>query len=182
MSTDSPVNTKPAAAPAPTIEEMEAALVARRERLAVDMEVLGTCLAPEALKARARDTARDAADRAKDSARSAAALTGAAARDAADRAKTAARDAADRAKTAARDAADRARVAARDAAADAGRSIKSAIAGLRPGSGRPGPAQHLTRLLNDARDGDPRSLAIVTGAAMALAGLSVVALVKAVRS
>ena len=138
MSTDSPVNTKPAAAPAPTIEEMEAALVARRERLAVDMEVLGTCLAPEALKARARDTARDAADRA--------------------------------------------RVAARDAAADAGRSIKSAIAGLRPGSGRPGPAQHLTRLLNDARDGDPRSLAIVTGAAMALAGLSVVALVKAVRS
>ena len=149
MSTDSPVNTKPAAAPAPTIEEMEAALVARRERLAVDMEVLGTCLAPEALKARARDTARDAADRAK---------------------------------TAARDAADRARVAARDAAADAGRSIKSAIAGLRPGSGRPGPAQHLTRLLNDARDGDPRSLAIVTGAAMALAGLSVVALVKAVRS
>ncbi|ALC98440.1 hypothetical protein AM609_01245 [Actinomyces sp. oral taxon 414] len=160
MSTDSPVNTKPAAAPAPTIEEMEAALVARRERLAVDMEVLGTCLAPEALKARARDTARDAADRAKDSARSAAALTGAAARD----------------------AADRARVAARDAAADAGRSIKSAIAGLRPGSGRPGPAQHLTRLLNDARDGDPRSLAIVTGAAMALAGLSVVALVKAVRS
>ena len=171
MSTDSPVNTKPAAAPAPTIEEMEAALVARRERLAVDMEVLGTCLAPEALKARARDTARDAADRAKDSARSAAALTGAAARDAADRARVAARD-----------AADRARVAARDAAADAGRSIKSAIAGLRPGSGRPGPAQHLTRLLNDARDGDPRSLAIVTGAAMALAGLSVVALVKAVRS
>ena len=160
MSTDSPVNTKPAAAPAPTIEEMEAALVARRERLAVDMEVLGTCLAPEALKARARDTARDAADRAKDSARSAAALTGAAARDAADRAKT----------------------AARDAAADAGRSIKSAIAGLRPGSGRPGPAQHLTRLLNDARDGDPRSLAIVTGAAMALTGLSAVALVKAVRS
>ena len=171
MSTHSPASAGPAPAPAPTIEEMEAALVARRERLAVDMEVLGTCLAPEALKARARDTARDAADRAKDSARSAAALTGAAARDAADRAKTTARD-----------AADRARVAARDAAADAGRSIKSAIAGLRPGSGRPGPAQHLTRLLNDARDGDPRSLAIVTGAAMALAGLSVVALVKAVRS
>lgn len=171
MSTDSPVNTKPAAAPAPTIEEMEAALVARRERLAVDMEVLGTCLAPEALKARARDTARDAADRAKDSARSAAALTGAAARDAADRAKTAARD-----------AADRARVAARDAAADAGRSVKSVIAGLRPGSEEPGPAQRLARLLDDARDGDPRSLAVVTGAAMALAGLSVAALVKAVRS
>ena len=149
MSTDSPVNTKPAAAPAPTIEEMEAALVARRERLAVDMEVLGTCLAPEALKARARDTARDAADRAKDSARS---------------------------------AADRAGAAARDAAADASRSVKSVIAGLRPGSEEPGPAQRLARLLDDARDGDPRSLAVVTGAAMALAGLSVAALVKAVRS
>ena len=149
MSTDSPVNTKPAAAPAPTIEEMEAALVARRERLAVDMEVLGTCLAPEALKARARDTARDAADRAKDSARS---------------------------------AVDRAGAAARDAAADAGRSVKSVIAGLRPGSEEPGPAQRLARLLDDARDGDPRSLAIVTGAAMTLTGLSAVALVKAVRS
>ena len=160
MSTDSPVNTKPAAAPAPTIEEMEAALVARRERLAVDMEVLGTRLAPEALKTQARDTARTTAAWA----------------------RTTARTVADRTKTAARDAADRARVAARDAAADAGRSIKSAIAGLRPGSGRPGPAQHLTRLLNDARDGDPRSLAVVTGAAMALAGLSVAALVKAVRS
>ena len=138
MSTHSPASAGPAPAPAPTIEEMEAALVARRERLAVDMEVLGTCLAPEALKARARDTARDAADRA--------------------------------------------RVAARDAAADAGRSVKSVIAGLRPGSEEPGPAQRLARLLDDARDGDPRSLAIVTGAAMALAGLSVVALVKAVRS
>ena len=171
MSTHSPASAGPAPAPAPTIEEMEAALIARRERLAVDMEVLGTRLVPEALKTQARDTARTTA-----------AWTRSTARIVADRAKTAARDAADRAKTAARDAADRARVAARDAAADAGRSIKSAIAGLRPGSGRPGPAQHLTRLLNDARDGDPRSLAIVTGAAMTLAGLSVVALVKAVRS
>ena len=160
MSTHSPASAGPAPAPAPTIEEMEAALIARRERLAVDMEVLGTRLAPEALKTQAKDTARTTA-----------AWT-----------RTTARIVADRARTAARDAADRARVAARDAAADAGRSIKSAIAGLRPGSGRPGPAQHLTRLLNDARDGDPRSLAIVTGAAMALAGLSVVALVKAVRS
>ena len=149
MSTDSPVNTKPAAAPAPTIEEMEAALVARRERLAVDMEVLGTRLAPEALKTQAKDTARTTA-----------AWT----------------------RTTARIVADRARTAARDAAADAGRSVKSVIAGLRPGSEEPGPAQRLARLLDDARDGDPRSLAVVTGAAMALAGLSVAALVKAVRS
>ena len=149
MSTHSPASAGPAPAPAPTIEEMEAALIARRERLAVDMEVLGTRLAPEALKTQARDTARTTA-----------AWTRSTARIVADRAKT----------------------AARDAAADAGRSIKSVIAGLRPGSEEPGPAQRLARLLDDARDGDPSSLAIVTGAAMALAGLSGVALVKAVRS
>ena len=171
MSTHSPASAGPAPAPAPTIEEMEAALIARRERLAVDMEVLGTRLAPEALKTQAKDTVRTTA-----------AWTRTAARIVADRAKTAARDAADRAKDSARSAADRAGAAARDAAADAGRSIKSVIAGLRPGSEEPGPAQRLARLLDDARDGDPRSLAIVTGAAMTLTGLSAVALVKAVRS
>lgn len=171
MSTHSPASAGPAPAPAPTIEEMEAALVARRERLAVDMEVLGTRLAPEALKTQARDTARTTA-----------AWTRTTARIVADRARTAARDAADRARDSARSAVDRAGAAARDAAADAGRSVKSVIAGLRPGSEEPGPAQRLARLLDDARDGDPRSLAVVTGAAMALAGLSVAALVKAVRS
>lgn len=171
MSTHSPASAGPAPAPAPTIEEMEAALVARRERLAVDMEVLGTRLAPEALKTQARDTARATA-----------AWTRTTARIVADRARTAARDAADRARDSARSAVDRAGAAARDAAADAGRSVKSVIAGLRPGSEEPGPAQRLARLLDDARDGDPRSLAVVTGAAMALAGLSVAALVKAVRS
>ena len=169
MSTHSPASAGPA--PAPTIEEMEAALIARRERLAVDMEVLGTRLAPEALKTQARDTARATA-----------AWTRTTARIVADRARTAARDAADRARDSARSAVDRAGAAARDAAAGAGRSVKSVIAGLRPGSEEPSPAQRLARLLDDARDGDPRSLAVVTGAAMALAGLSVAALVKAVRS
>ncbi|QHO90250.1 hypothetical protein CWT12_01330 [Actinomyces sp. 432] len=37
------------------------------------------------------------------------------------------------------------------------------------------------RLFADARDGDPQALAIVTGAAAALAGLSAFALVKALR-
>ena len=171
MSTHSSASAGPAPAPAPTIEEMEAALIARRERLAVDMEVLGTRLAPEALKTQAKDTARATA-----------AWTRTTARIVADRARTAARDAADRARDSARSAVDRAGAAARDAAADAGRSVKSVIAGLRPGSEEPGPAQRLARLLDDARDGDPRSLAVVTGAAMALAGLSVAALVKAVRS
>ena len=119
---------------------------------------------------------------AKDTARATAAWTRTTARIVADRARTAARDAADRARDSARSAVDRAGAAARDAAADAGRSVKSVIAGLRPGSEEPGPAQRLARLLDDARDGDPRSLAVVTGAAMALAGLSVAALVKAVRS
>ena len=171
MSTHSPASAGPAPAPAPTIEEMEAALIARRERLAVDMEVLGTRLAPEALKTQARDTARATA-----------AWTRTTARIVADRTRTAARDAADRARDSARSAVDRAGAAARATAADAGRSVKSVIAGLRPGSEEPGPAQRLARLLDDARDGDPRSLAVVTGAAMALAGLSVAALVKAVRS
>lgn len=38
-----------------------------------------------------------------------------------------------------------------------------------------------TRLLDDARDGDPASLGLVTGGTVALAGVSVAALVKAVR-
>ena len=182
MSTHSPASAGPAPAPAPTIEEMEAALIARRERLAVDMEVLGTRLAPEALKTQARDTARTTAAWTRSTARIVADRAKTAARDAADRAKDSARSAVDRAGDSARSAVDRAGAAARDAAADAGRSVKSVIAGLRPGSEEPGPAQRLARLLDDARDGDPRSLAVVTGAAMALAGLSVAALVKAVRS
>ena len=92
MSTRSPASAGPAPAPAPTIEDMEAALAARRERLAVDMEVLGTRLAPEALKTQARDTARTTAAWA----RTAACIV-------ADRTKTAARDAADRAKDSTRD-------------------------------------------------------------------------------
>ena len=99
MSTHSPASARPA--PAPSIEEMEAALVARRERLAVDMEVLGTRLAPEALKTQAKDTARTTAAWARTTARTVA-----------DRTKTAARDAADRAKDSARSAVDRAGAAA----------------------------------------------------------------------
>ncbi|MDU0349104.1 hypothetical protein [Actinomyces sp. MRS3W] len=41
--------------------------------------------------------------------------------------------------------------------------------------------ERIRRLFDDARDGDPQALAIVTGAAVALAGLSVFALVKAIR-
>ena len=41
--------------------------------------------------------------------------------------------------------------------------------------------QRVSRLFDDARDGDPASLAIVTGTIVVLAGCSVVAVVKAVR-
>ena len=41
--------------------------------------------------------------------------------------------------------------------------------------------ERVTRLFDDARDGDPASLAIVTGTIVVLAGCSVVAVVKAVR-
>ncbi|PHP53077.1 hypothetical protein [Actinomyces ruminis] len=37
------------------------------------------------------------------------------------------------------------------------------------------------RLLDDAQDGDPQALALVTGAVAALAGLSAIALIKALR-
>ena len=39
----------------------------------------------------------------------------------------------------------------------------------------------LSRLIGDARDGEPVSLSIVTGAIVVLAGVSAVATVKAVR-
>ena len=41
--------------------------------------------------------------------------------------------------------------------------------------------QRVTRLFDDARDGDPASLGIVTAAGLALAGLSVTATVAAVK-
>ena len=42
--------------------------------------------------------------------------------------------------------------------------------------------QRVTRLFDDARDGDPASLGIVTAAGLALAGLSVTATVAAVKA
>ena len=62
--------------------------------------------------------------------------------------------------------------------------VRSASRGA-PGAGVTGlPAavgSRLSRLIDDARDGDPASLAIVTGTIVVLAGCSVVAVVKAVR-
>ena len=66
----------------------------------------------------------------------------------------------------------------------AGPGVRSASRGA-PGAGVTGlPAavgNRLSRLIDDARDGEPASLAIVTGTIVVLAGCSVVAVVKAVR-
>ena len=71
----------------------------------------------------------------------------------------------------------------REAPADPG-SCPMGCACLRTATARLSPASvrdRLLRLVDDARDGEPASLAIVTGAVVVLAGVSVVAVVKAVR-
>ncbi|WP_172191620.1 DUF3618 domain-containing protein [Actinomyces faecalis] len=98
--------------------------------------------------------------------------------------KIQARHAADEAKVRVRaglaDLRDRAQDAA-DAARDRAEDVVDELS--TPGEPlAAGPADHARRLLDDAADGDPRSLAIVTGAALALAGLSLYAVVKALRS
>lgn len=59
-------------------------------------------------------------------------------------------------------------------------ATESADAGL-SASDSPDLATRLRHLLDDARDGDPTALAITTGVVLCLAGVSTVALVKAVR-
>ncbi|MGK2349715.1 DUF3618 domain-containing protein [Actinomyces sp. W5033] len=90
---------------------------------------------------------------------------------------------------------------AREAVAQARAGMASALAASRPttcaqagaagaagddeGSGCCAPApsvlDRVHRLFDDARDGEPTSLGIVTGAALVLAGVSVLAVVKALR-
>ena len=95
------------------------------------------------------------------------------ARQAADEAQVRVRAGLAELKERAQDAADTARDKAEDAVDELGSSGQAGAAS---------PADRARRLLDDAADGDPRSLAIVTGAALALAGLSLYAVVKALRS
>lgn len=229
----------------PTI--IEADLLARRRRLAGDLEQLGERLAPEALKSQAKDTSRTAANEvvsaAKSQVRSALAdaqdkarlrfseLTGRAgelasdarykaeelgnqARTKADSVSTdarlkaeelsaQARTKADEAKTKASETADaaRARLSKDESVADGsltattrlvdGEAAPVGYGALKdsevkdsfdPAEALQSAGDRVTRLFDDARDGEPQSLAIVTGAALGLAGLSVTALVKALRS
>ncbi|WP_311765867.1 DUF3618 domain-containing protein, partial [Actinomyces sp. 187325] len=87
---------------------------------------------------------------------------------------------------------------AREAVAQARAGLTSALSSARAGTTgqadgaataygsvplAPAPSvlDRVNRLLDDARDGDPASLGIVTGAALVLAGVSVFAAVKALR-
>lgn len=155
-----------------SVEEIEAALATRRAALTEDLEVLGTRLAPAALRNQATQAGQDALHQARSQVEE---LRG---------------NLTDRVHS----------LLTRD-----GHTAVPALAGaygIVPGqvpAGRdlggrrtqvgtvfePSPLrrvqERLQRLVDDARDGDPTSLAVVTGAVLALAGLSAVAVVKAVR-
>ena len=145
--------------PAGSPEAIEAALAVRRAQLVGDIEALAAVVAPEALKSTARRTVQGTAAEWRRRARIRAA-----------RLKT-------------RVGLVRDDPLVREAPADPG-SCPMGCAYLRTATARLSPASvrnRLLRLVDDARDGEPASLAIVTGAVVVLAGVSVVAVVKAVR-
>ena len=145
--------------PAGSPEAIEAALAARRAQLVGDIETLAAVVAPEALKSTARRTVQGTA-------------------------------AEWRRRAKIRTARLKARVGrmgddplVRRAPAGSGSCpmgcarLKAAIAGLSPGPVR----DRLVRLVEDARDGEPVSLAVVTGTVVVLTGVGVAAVIKAVR-
>ena len=140
-------------------EAIESALAAQRAQLIGDVEALSARLAPQALTSMARRSAQATA-----------------------------------AEWRSRASVGTARLKARVGlvkddplvgSADSAASVDAAGSRGAPGAGVTGlPAavgSRLSRLIDDARDGDPASLAIVTGTIVVLAGCSVVAVVKAVR-
>ena len=146
-------------------EAIESALAAQRAQLIGDVEALSARLAPQALTSMARHSAQATA------------------------AEWRSRASVGTARLKARVGLvkDDPLVGSADSAASvdaAGPGVWSASRGA-PGAGIAGlPAavgSRLSRLIDDARDGDPASLAIVTGTIVVLAGCSVVAVVKAVR-
>lgn len=140
-----------AAKEATTPEAIEAALVARRAALNADLSALGARLAPEALKAQAKSSARQAVAQARAGIVSSVS-------------------------TRLRDAAGAVGVSGSRASTGAPSPDASA-----PCASSPRLTDRLNRLLDDARDGDPAALGIVTGAAVLLVGVSVFATVKALR-
>lgn len=175
-------------APAPSVEQIEKALEARRRHLSSDLEALGARLAPEALKTQVKQSTKGVVTEARQGFRSALASV----RETAERARSQgggdpatpvpigpdAQAGSRPAPPPAPPGADEPPVV-RDAA-PTGQSPDASSPGPAPQS--LGPVERLIRVLDDARDGDPTSLAVVTATVAALAGISVVALVKAVRS
>ncbi|RJF41920.1 DUF3618 domain-containing protein [Actinomyces sp. 2119] len=147
------------AAPSRSVEEIAADLEARRRALASDVDEVAARLAPASLKRMAQETA-DAA---------AASL----------RSRTQAL-----------------RERAEELTSQAGLTSpphSASVYGGDPGTpplteAAPGAtepltlSQRLTRLLDDARDGDPVSLAVVTAAGLTVAGLGILTLTRVIRS
>lgn len=145
----------PTTSPVPdSISELEAQLERQRAALASDLEQLGARVAPAALKAQAAASVRQAG-----------------------------RDAADRATSAV--------VAVKDRAVDGALALKEQVADLLApytdcSSTGTCPLRQVpdavTDLLDRARSGEPRALALTTGAAALLAGAGFLAVRKALRS
>lgn len=143
--------------PARSPEAIEAALAAQRAQLVDDVEALAAVMAPEALKSVAHRTVQGTA------------------------AEWRRRAGISAARLKARASLVRDDPLVREAPAG---SCPIGCAYLRAATARISPASvrnRLAQLVDDARDGEPVSLAIVTGAVAVLAGLSAVAVVKAVR-
>ncbi|MBO3725251.1 hypothetical protein J5X07_09465 [Actinomyces bowdenii] len=161
-------------APGPTPEALAAAQDARRRALVSDVDELASRLAPASLKRSARQAADSAMStlraRGQDAAAQARSRAGALSGRAQDRAQGLLAKAG-----LSREGADR-------SADDSPEGGRAQAYGLAPSAGADGQplGRRLSLLLDDARDGDPVALAIVTAAALGLAGLSGVALVKAI--
>lgn len=178
------------AAPAPTPEDLAAQLEARRRALVSDVDELAARMAPASLKR----SAVEAKDSLLSSLRAQGEELSAQARQQAQGllAKAGLSQGCARGRAAAANGAPGAAAMAYgihpagEGAADSGSSPDDECAGFCPANSvkivvKDLPlSKSLGHLLDDARDGDPMALAIVTGAVLGLAGLSGVALIKAI--
>ncbi|WP_415505144.1 hypothetical protein, partial [Actinomyces slackii] len=155
---------RPARRKGPTPEALAAEQDARLRRLASDVDTLAARLAPAALQRLAEQTASSAMTELRARAED---LKGQArARATAMRSQT---------RSTAQHLASRAGLAPDDASRPAPQDTGAGSQG--PGLSAPA---RLSRMLDDARDGEPVALGAVTAAALGLVGLGAVALVKAI--
>lgn len=136
----------------PSVADLEKELNDRRNSLTRDLEDLGERLSPTSLKTQARHVAEEAKDKL--------------------RARVS------DAKQRAQELADEARDKAEDARTKAHDAVDSLADSAEPAS----VSDRIHDLLDDAADRDPRALAIVTGVAVALAGVAIFVMTKVARS